>query len=180
MRKMNKETIAQGGERNINKPESRFEVLEIDRYDHKALLAKIQDIERKKEFHVDAYFDGDVWKAKTGMEEYSPSDIEIIEQIIQNAMNNKTITECNKLGLELMEADFIWNIFLFGKREEVNNLESAIKAKIVNTGINRYIEFEEHLQGFKNGEILEYQTCQDGTAVIIRKYVSGGNNGKKR
>jgi len=66
------------------------------------------------------------------------------------------------------------------EREEADDLDSTLRAKIVNTGINRYIEFEEHLQGFKNGEILEYRTCQDGTAMMIRKHVSGGNNGKKR
>jgi len=65
------------------------------------------------------------------------------------------------------------------EREGADDLDSTLRAKIVNTGINRYIEFEEHLQGFKNGEILEYRTCQDGTAMMIRKHVSGGNNGKK-
>jgi len=44
-----------------------------------------------------------------------------------------------------------------------------IKAKVINTGINQYIEFENRITGFKDGETLEYQTCQDGTAVIVRK-----------
>ena len=44
-----------------------------------------------------------------------------------------------------------------------------IKAKVVNTGINQYIEFENRIAGFKDGETLEYRACQDGTAVIVRK-----------
>ena len=165
---MNKEEVARGGEGVINKPGSRFELIEIDRYDCKALLATIQDVEKKKEFHVDAYFDGNTWKAKTGIEEYSSSDVEMIEQVIRNAMNDKIIAECDKLGLEIMDADFIWNLFLFSKREDVDDLESTIRAKIVNTGINRYIEFEEYLQGFQDGEVLTYRRCEDGTSVIVK------------
>ena len=44
-----------------------------------------------------------------------------------------------------------------------------IKAKVVNTGINQYIEFKNRIAGFKDGETLEYRACQDGTAVIVRK-----------
>ena len=149
---MNKEEVARSGEGVINKPDSRFELIEINRYESKVLRATIQDIKKKEEFYVDAYFDGNTWKAKTGMEEYSPSDLEIIEQLIQNAMDDRIITECDKLGLEVMEADFVWNLFLFSKREDADDLESTIRAKIVNTGINRYIEFEEYLQGFRDGE----------------------------
>jgi len=83
-------------------------------------------------------------------------------------MDDRIITECDKLGLEVMEADFVWNLFLFSKREDADDLESTIRAKIVNTGINRYIEFEEHLQGFQDGEILTYRRCQDGTSVIVK------------
>ena len=165
---MNKEEIARSGEGVINKPDSRFELIEINRYESKALRATIQDTEKKEEFYVDAYFDGNTWKARTGMEGYSPSDVEIIEQIIQNAMNDRIITECNKLGLEVMEADFVWNLFLFSKREDVDDLKSAVRAKIVSTGINKYIEFEEHLQGFQDGESLTYHKCQDGTSVIVK------------
>ena len=165
---MNKEEVARSGEGVINKPGSRFELIEIKRYESKALRATIQDTEKKEEFYVDAYFDGNTWKAKTGMEEYSPSDVEMIEQVIQNAMNDKIIAECDKLGLEVMEADFIWNLFLFSKREDVDDLESTIRAKIVNTGINRYIEFEEYLQGFQDGEVLTYRRCEDGTSVIVK------------
>jgi len=57
---------------------------------------------------------------------------------------------------------------LFSKREDADDLESTIRAKIVNTGINRYIEFEEHLQGFQDGESLTYHKCQDGTSVIVK------------
>ena len=166
--KMNKREIAQSGEGIINKPSSRFELIEINRYESKALRATIQDTEKKEEFYVDAYFDGNTWKAKTGMEEYSPSDVEIIEQVIQNAINDRIITECDKLGLEVMEADFIWNLFLFSKREDMDDVEAAVRAKIINTGINRYIEFEEHLQGFQDGEILTYRKCEDGTSVIVK------------
>jgi len=171
---MNKEEVARGGEGVINKPGSRFELIEIDRYDCKALLATIQDVEKKKEFHVDAYFDGNTWKAKTGIEEYSSSDVEMIEQVIQNVMNNETIIACSKLGLELMEADFIWNMFLFRQREDASNLNSTVRAKIVNTGINRYIEFGEHLQGFRDGEVLTYHKCQDGTSVIVKRETVNG------
>jgi len=165
---MNKEEVARSGEGAINKPGSRFELIEIKRYESKALRVTIQDTEKKEEFYVDAYFDGNTWKAKTGMEEYSPSDVEMIEQVIQNAMNDKIIAECDKLGLEIMDADFIWNLFLFSKREDVDDLESTIRAKIVNTGINRYIEFEKQLQGFQDGEILTYRRCEDGTSVIVK------------
>jgi len=165
---MNKEEVARSGEGIINKPDGRFELIEIDRYESKALRATIQDTKKKEEIYVDVYFDGNTWKAKTGMEEYSPSDVEIIEQLIQNAMNDRIITECDKLGLEVMEADFVWNLFLFSKREDADNLKSTVRAKIVNTGINRYIEFEEHLQGFQDGEILTYRRCEDGTSVIVK------------
>ena len=165
---MNKEEVARSGEGITNKPDGRFELIEINRYESKALRATIQDIKKKEEFYVDAYFDGNTWKAKTGIEKYSPSDVETIEQIIQNAMNNRIITECDKLGLEVMEADFIWNLFLFSKREDVDDLESTVRAKIVNTGINRYIEFEEYLQGFRDGEILTYHRCEDGSSVIVK------------
>ena len=166
--KMNKEEVARGGEGVINKPGSRFELIEIRRYESKTLRATIYDTEKKKEIYVDAYFDGNTWKAKTGMEEYSPSDVEIIKQVIQNAINDRIITECDKLGLEVMEADFIWNMFLFSKREDIDDLEPAVRAKIVNTGVNRYIEFEKHLQGFQDGEILTYRRCEDGTSVIVK------------
>ena len=85
---MNKEEVARSGEGVINKPGSRFELIEIRRYESKTLRATIYDTEKKKEIYVDAYFDGNTWKARTGMEGYSPSDVEIIEQIIQNAMND--------------------------------------------------------------------------------------------
>jgi len=165
---MNKEEVARSGEGAINKPGSRFELIEIKRYESKTLRATIYDTEKKKEIYVDAYFDENAWKAKTGIEEYSPSDTGIIERIILNAMNDKVIVEGSKLGLEVMDADFIWNLFLFSKREDVNDLESTIRAKIVNTGINRYIEFEEQLQGFQDGEILTYRRCEDGTSVIVK------------
>jgi len=166
---MNKKETAQGGEGVTNKPDSRFELIEINRYESKALRVTIQDIKKKKEIYVDAYFDGNAWKAKTGMEEYSSSDVGIIEWIIQNAMNDEIIIECNKLGLEIMEADFIWNMFLFRQREDASDLNSTVRAKIVNTGINRYIEFEEHLQGFQDGEILTYHRCEDGTSVVVKQ-----------
>ena len=167
---MNKEEVARSGEGIINKPGGRFELIEIKRYESKTLRVTIQDIKKKEEFYIDAYFDGNAWKARTGMEEYSPSDVEIIEQIIQNAMNDRIITECDKLGLEVMEADFVWNLFLFSKREDADadDLKSTVRAKIVNTGINRYIEFEEHLQGFRDGEILTYRRCENGTSVIVK------------
>ena len=165
---MNKEEVARSGEGIINKPGGRFELIEIKRYESKTLRVTIQDIKKKEEFYIDAYFDGNAWKARTGMEEYSPSDVEIIEQIIQNAMNDRMKTECDKLGLEVMEADFVWNLFLFSKREDADNLKSTVRAKIVNTGINRYIEFEKHLQGFQDGEILTYRRCEDGTSVIVK------------
>jgi len=50
----------------------------------------------------------------------------------------------------------------------INKPGCEAKVRIVNTGINRYIEFEEHLQGFKDGEILTYHKCQDGTSVIVK------------
>ena len=165
---MNKEEVARSGEGIINKPGSRFKLIEIKRCESKALRATIQDIKKKEEFYVDAYFDGNTWKAKTGMEEYSSSDVGIIEWIILNAMNNKIIVESSKLGLEIEKADFVWNLFLFSKREDADNLKSTVRAKIVNTGINRYIEFEEHLQGFQDGEILTYRRCEDGTSVIVK------------
>jgi len=63
------------------------------------------------------------------------------------------------------------------ERDVIENLISnlskkhfeEIKAKVVNTGINQYIEFENRIAGFKDGETLEYRACQDGTAVIVRK-----------
>jgi len=166
---MNKEEVAQGGEGVINKPDSRFELIEIKRYESETLRATIHDTEKKKEIYVDAYFDGNAWKAKTGMEEYSSSDVRIIECIILNAMNNKIIVECSKLGLEIEKADFVWNLFLFSKREDIDDVEPAVRAKIVNTGINRYIEFEKHLQGFQDGEILTYHRCEDGTSVVVKQ-----------
>jgi len=167
---MNKEEVARSGEGIINKPGGRFELIEIKRYESKTLRVTIQDIKKKEEFYVDAYFDGNTWKAKTGMEEYSLSDVKIIEQLIQNAMNDRIITECDKLGLEVMEADFLWNLFLFSKREDADadDLKSTVRAKIVNAGINRYIEFEKHLQGFQDGEILTYRRCEDGTSVVVK------------
>ncbi|RLC80414.1 MAG: hypothetical protein DRI61_05810, partial [Chloroflexi bacterium] len=62
---MNKEKIARSGEGVINKPDSRFELIEIKRYESKTLRATIHDTEKKKEIYVDAYFDGNAWKAKT-------------------------------------------------------------------------------------------------------------------
>jgi len=97
---MNKEEVARSGEGIINKPGSRFELVEINRYESKALRTTIRDAEEE--------------------------------------------------------------------REESDDLNSRIKAKIVNTGINRYIEFKEHLQGFRDGEILTYRRCEDGTSVIVK------------
>ena len=165
---MNKRDIARSGEGVINKPSGRFELIEIKRYESKTLGATIYDTEKKKEIYVDAYFDGNAWKAKTGIEEYSPSDTGIIEWIILKAMNDKMIIESGKLGLEIEKADFMWNLFLFSKRKDVDNPGYTVRAKIVNTGINRYIEFEEHLQGFRDGETLTYHKCQDGTSVIVK------------
>ena len=102
------------------------------------------------------------------LEEYSPSDTGVIERIILNAMNDKMIIESGKLGLEIEKADFMWNLFLFSKRKDVDNPGYTVRAKIVNTGINRYIEFEKHLQGFQDGEILTYRRCEDGTSVIVK------------
>jgi len=164
---MNKEDLARGGERIINEPGGKFEVVELKRCESNTLRATIQDIDRKKEFCVDVYFDGKTWKAKTEIGEYALNDVETIEQLINNAINDETIIECDKLGLELIEADYFWNMFLFSKREDVKP-EPTIKAKIVNTGITPYIEFEKHLQGFKDGEVLTYRKCQDGTAVIVK------------
>jgi len=166
---MNKEEVARSGEGAINKPGSRFELIEIKRYESKALGATIYDTEKKKDIYVNACFDGNTWKAKTGVDEYSPCDTRVIERIILNAMNDKIIIESGKLGLEIEKADFMWNLFLFSKREDTDDLKSLVRAKIVNTGINRYIEFEEHLQGFRDGEILTYRKCEDGTSVIVKR-----------
>jgi len=165
---MNKEEVARSGEGIINKPGGRFELVEIKRYESKALGATIYDAEKKKDIYVNAYFDGNTWKAKTGVEEYSPSDTGVIEWIILNAMNDKIIIESSKLGLEIEKADFMWNLFLFSKRKDGDNPGYTVRAKIVNTGINRYIEFEKHLQGFQDGEILTYRRCTDGTSVIVK------------
>ena len=165
---MNKEEVARSGEGVINKPGGRFELIEIKRYESKTLGATIYDTEKKKDIYVNAYFDGNTWKAKTEVEEYSPSDTEVIERIILNAMNDKIIIENGKLGLEIEKADFMWNLFLFSKRKDVDNSGYTVRAKIVNTGINRYIEFEKHLQGFQDGEILTYRRCEDGTSVIVK------------
>ncbi len=54
------------------------------------------------------------------------------------------------------------------EREEGEDLDSTVRVKIVNAGINRYIEFENHLQGFQDGEILTYRRCEDGTSVIVK------------
>ena len=165
---MNKEEVARSGEGVRNKPGGRFELIEIKRYESKAIGATIYDTEKKKDIHVNACFDGNTWKAKTGVEECSPSDTGVIEQIILNAMNDKMIIESGKLGLEIEKADFMWNLFLFSKRKDVDNPGYTVRAKIVNTGINRYIEFEKHLQGFQDGEILTYRRCEDGTSVIVK------------
>ena len=166
---MNREEVARSGEGVINKPGGRFELVEIKRYESKALGATIYDTEKKKDIYVNACFDGNTWKAKTGVDEYSPCDTRVIERIILNAMNDKIIIESGKLGLEIEKADFMWNLFLFSKREDTDDLKSLVRAKIVNTGINRYIEFEEHLQGFRDGEILTYRKCEDGTSVIVKR-----------
>ena len=63
------------------------------------------------------------------------------------------------------ERDAIENIISNLSKKHIEE----IKAKVVNTGINQYIEFENRIAGFKDGEALEYRTCQDGTAVIVRK-----------
>ena len=166
---MNKEKVARSGEGIINKPGGRFELIEIKRYESKTLGATICDTEKKKDIYVNACFDGNTWKAKTGVEECSPSDTGVIEQIILNAMNDKMIIESGKLGLEIEKADFMWNLFLFSKRKDVDNPGYTVRAKIVNTGINRYIEFEKYLQGFQDGEILTYRKCEDGTSVIVKE-----------
>ena len=165
---MNKRDIARSGEGVINKPSGRFELIWIDRYDRDALSATIRDIRKERKIHMEAYFNGNTWRVKNGIEEYSAEEIEIIEKVIQNGMNDETIIACSKIGLEFMEGDFVWNEFLLKKREDADSLKSTIIAKIVNTGINRYIEFEEYLQGFRDGEILTYHKCQDGTSVIVK------------
>jgi len=165
---MNKEEVARSGEGVINKPGSRFELIWIDRYDRDALSATIRDIRKERKIHVEAYFNGNTWRVKNRIEEYSAEEIEIIEKVIQDGMNEETIIACSKIGLEFMEGDFIWNVFLLKKREDADSLKSTVRAKIVNTGINRYIEFEKHLQGFQDGEILTYRRCEDGTSVIVK------------
>jgi len=171
---MNKRDIARSGEGVTNKPGGRFELIWIDRYDRDALSATIRDIEKEREIHVKACFNGNIWRVKDGIEEYSAEEIENIEKVIQNGMNDETIIACSKIGLEFMEGDFVWNEFLLKKREDADSLKSIIIAKIVNTGINRYIEFEEHLQGFRDGEILTYHKCQDGTSVIVKREIVNG------
>lgn len=47
--------------------------------------------------------------------------------------------------------------------------EVNVKAKLVDTGINRYLEFDSKLEGFKDGKILIYRTCQDGKSVIVKR-----------
>jgi len=166
--KMNKEEVAQSGEGVINKPGGRFELIWIDRYDRDALSATIRDIGKERKIYVEAHFNGNTWRVKNGIEEYSAEEIEIIEKVIQDGMNNETLIACSKIGLEFMEGDFIWNEFLLKKREDADSLKSIVIAKVVNTGINCYIEFEEHLQGFQDGESLTYHKCQDGTSVIVK------------
>ena len=166
--KMNKEEVAQSGEGVINKPGGRFELIWIDRYDRDALSATIRDIGKERKIYVEAHFNGNTWRVKNGIEEYSAEEIEIIEKVIQDGMNNETLIACSKIGLEFMEGDFIWNEFLLKKREDADSLKSTVIAKVVNTGINCYIEFEEHLQGFQDGESLTYHKCQDGTSVIVK------------
>ena len=165
---MNREEVARSGEGVTNKPDGGFELIWIDRYDRDALSATIRDIRKERKIHMEAYFNGNTWRVKNGIEEYSAEEIEIIEKVIQNGMNDETIIACSKIGLEFMEGDFVWNEFLLKKREDADSLKSIVIAKIVNTGINRYIEFEEHLQGFRDGEILIYHRCEDGTSVIVK------------
>jgi len=43
-----------------------------------------------------------------------------------------------------------------------------VVVKIVNTGINTYIELPEKILQFSDGERLEYREAQDGTAVIVK------------
>ena len=168
---MNKEEVARGGEGIINKPGGRFELIWIDRYARDALSATIRDIRKERKIHVEAYFNGNTWRVKNGIGEYSAEEIGVIEKVVQDGMNNEAIIACSKIGLEFMEGDFIWNEFLLKKREDADSLKSTVIAKIVNTGINRYIEFEKHLQGFQDGEILTYRRCEDGTSVIIKREV---------
>ena len=69
------------------------------------------------------------------------------------------------------ERDAIENIISNLSKKQIEDNTIQIKAKVVNTGINQYIEFKDRIAGFKDGEALEYRTCQDGTAVIVRSKI---------
>ena len=139
---------AGGGDRGIKKPVesdvkkngdvSRFELDEINHYEKDALRAKIRDTLKEQDFFVDVFFEEGQWKIDFEMRnrEYSMKDLQCIERIIQNAMHDEIIKECSKLGLEILEVDYLWNTFLFKK---IDNADSAntLKAKLVNTGIKR-------------------------------------------
>ncbi len=58
-------------------------------------------------------------------------------------------------------------ILIVFKNEEVKTVREVV-VKIVNTGINTYIELPEKIPQFSDGERLEYREAQDGTAVIVK------------
>ncbi len=75
------------------------------------------------------------------------------------------VNACDEGVVTKEERDAIENIISNLSKKYIEE----IKAKVVNTGINQYIEFENRIAGFKDGETLEYRASQDGTAVIVRK-----------
>ena len=72
------------------------------------------------------------------------------------------VNACDEWIVTEEERDAIENIISNLSKNEDNRTQ--MKARIVNTGINQHIEFENRIAGFKDGETLEYRTCQDGTA----------------
>jgi len=44
--------------------------------------------------------------------------------------------------------------------------EKEKKAKIVSTGTNDYIDFDERIPFLKNGDKLEYRTTKEGSVIV--------------
>ena len=50
----------------------------------------------------------------------------------------------------------------------VRKIIKTMVVKVVDTGVNIYLEFDERIPGFRDREKLEYGEIQGGGAVIVK------------
>ena len=146
---MNGEDSARSGEGVINKPVE-FDIEETGNTRYYHVTRKTDGREFTCVVFYDANSDSsDIFVDACDEEIVTEEERDVIESGINNLLN-KQIDDNNTCQMN-------------GK------IVGVEMVKIVNTGVNKYIEFENKIAGFKDGEALEYRACQDGTAVIVRK-----------